>query len=84
MQLGEITQLIGDLQQAVDKDPAAAAQKIADLKARYASLPPDQQEQVKQQIESLRARASTLPPELQQQLRDIADTVRGAAPGSPA
>jgi hypothetical protein len=84
MQLAEITQLIGDLQKVVDADPAAAAQKISELKTKFQSLPPDQQQQVKAAIEELRGRAQSLPPELQQQLADIAETVRGAAPGGPA
>src|SRR5215510_9874409 len=81
MQIAEITQLIGDLQKTVDSNPQAAAQKVTELKAKFASLPPDQQEQVRQQIEQLRSKASSLPPELQDQLRDIASTVRGAAGG---
>jgi hypothetical protein len=81
MQLGEITQMIGDLQNAVNSDPAAAAQKIADLKSKVASLPPEQQEQVRKAVEELRAKASNLPPELQQQLADIGNTIRGASQG---
>jgi hypothetical protein len=79
MASADIAQLINDLQTAVTNNPAAAAQKVADLKAKYAMMPPDQQEQVKKAIGELGAKAGTLPPELQQQLRDIATTIDAAS-----
>jgi hypothetical protein len=80
MDIAEVTQLIGDLQAKVEADPAGAAQKIAELKEKFSTLPPEQQEQVQAALAQLRERAQNLPPELQQQLGDIASTIRSAAP----
>jgi hypothetical protein len=83
MDIADVTQLIGDLQAKVESDPAGAAQKIAELKDKFATLPPEQQEQVQAAISELRQRAQNLPPELQQQLGDIASTIRGASSQVP-
>jgi hypothetical protein len=78
--IAEVTKLIGDLQSKVESDPQAARDKIAELRAKYDTLAPEQQEQVKQLITELRQRAQNLPPELQQQLGDIVGTIRSGAP----
>jgi ElaB/YqjD/DUF883 family membrane-anchored ribosome-binding protein len=77
MDLTEVTQLIDDLKTAVDEDPEAARQKVADLKAKIQTLPPDEQAQIKGAVAELKERAQNLPPEQQAELADIVSTIRG-------
>jgi outer membrane murein-binding lipoprotein Lpp len=62
---------------AVQENPEAARQKVADLKAKIQTLSPEDQAQIRAGIEELRSRAQNLPPEQQAQLQEIVATIRG-------
>jgi hypothetical protein len=74
-----VATFIDDLQAAVAENPEAAAQKVAEIKAKIATLPPEEQEQIKQAVAELKQRAQNLPPEQQAQLDDVVSTIRGAS-----
>jgi ElaB/YqjD/DUF883 family membrane-anchored ribosome-binding protein len=75
----DVKQLITDLQTAVQQDPEAARQKVAELKSRVAGLPPEQKDEVAQLVDDLKTRAQALPSDQQQQLADIVSTIRGGS-----
>jgi polyhydroxyalkanoate synthesis regulator phasin len=77
MDPSEVTTFIDDLHTAVQENPEAARQKVANLKAKIQTLSPEDQAQIREGIEELRSRVQNLPPEQQAQLQDIVATIRG-------
>jgi ElaB/YqjD/DUF883 family membrane-anchored ribosome-binding protein len=57
MDPAEVTTFIDDLHTAVQENPEAARQKVADLKAKIQTLSPEDQAQIREGIEELRSRA---------------------------
>jgi hypothetical protein len=77
MSTTEVAQFIDELYAAVEADPAGAAQKVAELKAKVAALPPEQQQEIRGAVEQLKERAQSLPEDQKAQLGEIVATIRG-------